>query len=308
MRQRTTGTAREGETILDVSAPAMQEQRPVAHAFATPVTTAATNGPWVATVMRAQDTKAEAGNETRAGLLAEIVRAVVETVPGNGVVLFPAGWFDAGNAPARDLIDWVVGHIRPVLADAGGRVAVCVGADGRGACDQLGLLVTYGGLAGLARKFHPAPAERDLGLVLADDHLCQEGSHDRIVTLWGRRFYMAVCYDVFGIPQLGLESPGVDAVLVLAHGFCPKGSGSSGDVDFARKGLAGASKGWGCPAFASAVFFDRPIPPAWPSGLLWNLGDESVKVWKYADNPLHKEVVSTVRPEADGVELHMYRV
>ncbi len=106
---------------------------------------------------------------------------------------------------------------------------------------------------------------------------------DRIFTKNGKKFYLAV----FGIRHQKTSNPGVDAILTLAHRFYPRDRGPSGDVDFARKGFAGASVQWNCPVFGTAVFFDRTIPAQWPTGVLWCEKNKSVKDFKYADNHMH---------------------
>jgi hypothetical protein len=107
---------------------------------------------------------------------------------------------------------------------------------------------------------------------------------------------MAVCYDVFGLKKL--PNPGVNIILNTIHQFTPrckckgakcKCGAASGDVDFARKGLAGASKAWNSPVFGSVVFFNRSIPQKWPSGVYWNQGHKSVQKWKYKNNPIKEE-------------------
>jgi len=77
-------------------------------------------------------------------------------------------------------------------------------------------------------------------------------------------------------------------------------------VDFARKGLAGASKAWNCPVFGSVVFFYREIPPRWPSGVYWNQGNKSVQSWKYKNNPVKTEAEFeiTIREGAASVRIY----
>ena len=43
---------------------------------------------------------------------------------------------------------------------------------------------------------------------------------------------------------------------------------------------------WDCPVFGAVVYFNRPIPERWPSGVLWDQGDKNLRFWKYDDNPL----------------------
>lgn len=66
--------------------------------------------------------------------------------------------------------------------------------------------------------------------------------------------FLAVCYDSFGIKHQKLRKRGVDLVFDLIHGFYPKGEGGSGEVYFAKHGLAGAAKQWNCPVFGAVVF------------------------------------------------------
>lgn len=115
----------------------------------------------------------------------------------------------------------------------------------------------------------------------------EEMGFTRFFEISGKRFYIAVCYDGFGIRHYGIQNPGVDAVLILAHQFWNRGEGPSGDVDFARKGFAGVSQQWGCPVFGTAVFFNRKIAENWPTGVMWIESDKSVKNFKYRDNTLH---------------------
>jgi predicted amidohydrolase len=163
------------------------------------------------------------------------------------------------------------------------------------------------GIIGAARKFYPTGEERDW-IAFAPSHVAQESGLPRTFTVGGSTFYVAVCYDTFGIHHQELENPGVDGVLVLAHQFNRRGDGGSGDVDFARKGLAGAARQWECPVFGAAVFNNRPVPDRWPSGIIWNQGDTSVKNWKYTDNPLVPEVVQLSQPELDGVVVRLFRM
>ena len=98
--------------------------------------------------------------------------------------------------------------------------------------------------------------------------------------------YLAVCYDCFGIRKKEIKNPGIDIILDLTHGFHKQGYGPSGDVDFARKGFAGASMQWQIPVFGTGVFFKREVPQNWPSGVMW-AGTKSVKSFKYEDNQMH---------------------
>ncbi len=200
------------------------------------------------------------------------------------LLLFPAGYFRTRQRPCTQLPELAEG-ISELIRALRNKPIVCFGVDGRGTKDQLAVAVNSKGLLGLARKFYPTQEEAD-SIEAAPGPFAKEEGHSRIIDVEGKRAFLAVCYDGFGIRHRRLVNPGVDFILNLIHGFYPKGDDGSGDVYFAKHGLAGASKQWGCPAFGAAVFFNRPVPDAWPSGVLWNQGSKSTQRWKYRDNPL----------------------
>lgn len=68
----------------------------------------------------------------------------------------------------------------------------------------------------------------------------------------------------------------------------------AGDVDFARKGFAGASQQWQCPVFGTATFFGREVPENWPSGVLFTDRDKSVRHFKYEDKKMSFDSKNTI--------------
>ncbi len=235
------------------------------------------------------------GNDRRMDSLRGIIHCLADQISGDCVILFPAGWFSSDDS-ARGLYSWVEDGVRDAIAKMAGNVVVCVGVDGRFqrldgrlasyARAQMALAIDSRGIEAIARKFYPAPPEKG-HIDLASDADATEDGKKRVFGLGGRTCFMCVCYDCFGLRKSNVRnSVGADIVLDCVHGFYPKGSGASGDTYFARHGLAGASKQWGCPVFAAAVFFERDIPPLWPTGVYWVLGDISTQRWRYTDNPL----------------------
>jgi hypothetical protein len=103
--------------------------------------------------------------------------------------------------------------------------------------------------------------------------LVREEGKSRVFELNGRKYFICVCYDSFGIKHSEMPNFGVDAILDLVHGFYPTGEGYSGVGNFARHGLAGASNRWKCPIFCSTIFFRRKMPKNFPSAVNWNKGD-----------------------------------
>ncbi len=213
------------------------------------------------------------------GVLTEVARAT----KGEVVLPFPGGWLKAGQQRPGRTLERVERQLRKLLRAQGGRLAMTFGIDGRDSKDQLAVAMNEDGIVGMGRKFFPTKDEKD-DIEAAADFAAGEGEHPRIAQLFGRRFYLVVCYDGFGIKKLSGPKPGVDAVLDHIHGFGAVGSGGSGDVLFARHGLAGASQRWGVPVFGSAHFDDRCVPPDWPSGVLWKGRKQSTMKWTYAKN------------------------
>jgi hypothetical protein len=153
-----------------------------------------------------------------------------------------------------------------ILSEKERNIIVSLGIDGKVgqyAKDQTGIAINKDGIEAIGRKFHPSPQEKG-HVELAKDHLSKEENKSRVFDLNGRRYFLCVCYDSFGIKQKGIPNFGIDVILELVHGFYPKGEGSSGDVYFAKHGFAGASKQWGCPVFGAATFSNREIPERWP--------------------------------------------
>jgi hypothetical protein len=225
----------------------------------------------------------------------EVIAAVARATRGKTILTFPGGWVVAGSRRPNTILDEIVGAVGGDLRDAGsGRVSATLGIDGRAGADQLAVAITTNGIVAMARKFHPAPGEREF-LCPAEDWTSGENGFPRIAALFERRFFLAVCYDGFGIKHRRLPWPKVDAVLDLVHAFGRRGSAhGSGDALFARHGLAGASQEWGVPTFAAAQFVDRTVPPDWPSGVRWKGRRGSTMAWRYFENGIAPErVVST---------------
>jgi hypothetical protein len=213
------------------------------------------------------------------------------------IILFPGGYFNSGKREAKTIYNAVFKQIREHLQLIDRDIVVCVGIDGRMGRyypkDQLALAIRKKGIVAIGRKFHPTDDEEGV-IEEAQNHKSLESGNSRYFLFKERRFYLAVCNDIFGIREKGLKNPDIDIVLNAVHQFTPRGEEGSGDVYFARWGFAGASKQWECPVFGSAVFFKRNIPPKWPSGVLWNQGKKDIKIWKYCNNPLVPK--RTLRP------------
>lgn len=200
------------------------------------------------------------------------------------IVLFPAGFFYF-DQQRTTLINKLCNRITIFLKSIECNATVCVGIDCDDGIDQLAVAVSQEGIQAIGRKFHPT-ADEDGYIRKAKSYNELEMGYPRVFQMKGQNIFLAICYDGFGIRHCNLPNMGIDFVLVLAHQFWKRGEGPSGDVDFARKGFAGASQHWNCPVFGTAVFFCRDIPENWPTGVLWTDQSHNVKQFKYHENEL----------------------
>jgi predicted amidohydrolase len=192
--------------------------------------------------------------------------------PGPGVIVFPAGWINTGPEEPKTRYSEIETQAASLLKTLQRDTVICIGVDGRFGNDQTAVAISADGIIATGRKFCRTVDERKSGVVRAENYLSEEDGRSRLFTFCGRRFFLLVCYDAFGLTRLELANPGVDVLIAHVHGFWPRGQLGSSHQEFARKGLAGASKQFKCPVFASGVFFSRPVEPNWPSGILWTKG------------------------------------
>jgi len=226
---------------------------------------------WVATVILESD--GNISNSQRRKALLEVINEFVGETDGDGVILFPAGYYDAGNSGANTLFKFTENEIRNELSGIARNVIVCLGIDG--GKDQTVLAISKEGVLAIGRKFYPTDEEKRQGSVaVAKNYISLEEGRPRIFSLNGVRYFLAVCYDGFGIRRLNLQNPGVNIILNLVHGFGPKSS----PYYFARDGFARTSQQWQCPVFGSAVFLDRKVME-WSSAIYQK---EKVQMtWRY---------------------------
>ncbi len=262
---------------------------------------------WVATVIL--QSNGRYSNEERLNILSQIVDLVAKKTVGNGVILFPGGWFSAGKEETRSLYKWVEENVKNILNINERNIVVCIGIDGRidqYPRDQIGIAVSKKGIEAIGRKFQQAPQEKG-HVELAKDHLSKEDGKSRVFELNGRKHFLCACYDSFGIRKKGISNFGIDIILDLVHSFYKPGKGPSGVFYFARDGFAGASKHWACPVFGAVVFFDRD-PKNWSSGVYWNQGDKDIKKWRYADNPIKPKVTFELNIEEGVASVKIYNL
>ena len=119
---------------------------------------------------------------------------------------------------------------------------------------------------------------------LSSSSLKQKESN--IFALDEKRIYMCCDYDINEITEIRTPTPSVDAVLDSGGAYGNVGGPiHSGDARFVRFGLAGASRAWKCPVFASIIYINRRIAPRWPSGVMWDQGTMELNKWSCSTQP-----------------------
>ena len=219
-------------------------------------------------------------NKEKLQLLSTILQALNKDTD---ILVLPAGFINSDDKKAEAIFKDIEKSIVNLIHNNNNNLVICFGIDGRDKRDQLALAIDKTGIIAVARKFH----HMTNGINLADNAFAKEYQMERHFYVKNKKAYLAVCYDIFGITRKKLANENnYDFIIGAIHGF----DSSGGDSDFARKGLAGASKQWNVHTYASAVFSDNRNPTNWTSGVEWIHGNESVKAFSYKDIALKSEL------------------
>ena len=242
-------------------------------------------------------------NSTRIKLLEDVLSHAERDTD---VIVLPAGFLSYRylNTVRIKLIER---KISSVLKKSRSNAIVCFGVDNHSGEHQLGFAITKLGVQAIGRKFFPTADEKDW-IQAAKRINEQEFGFNRVFNVHGKKVFLAVCYDGFGIKhqKQGLEN--IDFVVDVIHQFAKKGEGPSGEVYFAKHGLAGAAKRCDCPVLASSVFFNREIPTRWPSGVIWRSGKLSTQKWKYDDNGVKPTKTEKLQYKNETVEYRYFNL
>jgi hypothetical protein len=235
---------------------------------------------WIATItLETSFGKDPHSNVSRCTLLCQISEAILGKTEGDGIILFPAGWFNIGKERITEKVyNRIVSSFQPVLARyEPRRIILVIGIDGfqdnsGNDRDQVAIAVDKTGIVALARKFFPTEEDVDFCLENAPDHLALECRRTRIFELKGWEFFIAVCNDINAGHRTNLKKDGefhFDVILNPIHKF-EKGNSIS---DFLRKGLGLESAHYRCPVFGSVKFINHyQITPSWRTGIYWPFG------------------------------------
>ena len=213
----------------------------------------------------------ETPNDTKYELLSDIL---IKLSKSTDLLILPAGYINSNSNRPEKIIEESEQTVKKLIKKHNPNLIICFGIDGRDNKDQLAIALNKNGIVSLGRKFHHMNKE----VQLANSPFDLEQNKQRHFQIKNRKPYLAVCYDIYGISQKKLINQcNCDLIIGLIHRF----DNTGGDSDFARKGLAGASKQWGVHSYASAVFCDDRDPSNWPSGVKWVHGKASVKDFNY---------------------------
>ncbi|MDR1155629.1 MAG: hypothetical protein LBL04_13060 [Bacteroidales bacterium] len=219
----------------------------------------------------------------------EILKKVVQTFGKEDIILLPAGFYDVTDSKEEIR---TTEEISRLLSETKSKSVVCLGID-VGNDTQLAVAIDKSGIRAKGRKFFPTDEEKKyLNSAKSFDSREPEffdngePGHGRFVECKGKQFYLAVCYDSYGIREYEISKPEkTNAVLNLVHGFTRSGEGS-GISYFIRYGFGGGSRHWKCPVFGAAVLFNREVPKRWQPGFKCREGVENLQSITYADNLL----------------------
>jgi hypothetical protein len=255
---------------------------------------------WLATVTIESDSykypdnsaeKNSLKNADRFASLNHIVKMLAGRHEGDGIILFPGGYFHTGVYDVEPAISEIADRIRPVLkevfASGSATIIVCIGIDGkvileegdsyRYDANQVAIAVSKDGLVAFAKKFHPTdPVEKRI-LDLAADYCSKEfvgGTlYSRTFSIDGKTFYLAECNDIKGLKNYSKPAT-VDCILNCVHGCYNRSDGPTCSY-FVRLNFAGASQCWRCPVFGAVVFFKRQIAEKWRTGMFYRTWDKT---------------------------------
>lgn len=289
---------------------------------------------WIATVLI--DSKREKDptkNSHRLKDFYKIIENICRNRYGDGIILFPAGYFHTGEDEPRTYYNTIKDAITPTLDASPSHVFVCVGIDGRWHRernpnqenpskedawwwwdqDQIAVAIDRDNIQAIGRKFHLRQEEsernKDTGIPRVQkaeyyDDRYRENGKSRFFTLNNSRYYLAVCYDGYAHQRSDKyeRNPGTDVILNLIHRFPKKGEGS-GLSRQVNNGFKGISEMWKCPIFGSAIFINRPDPiRRWPSAGYCPDNFPRGKCGNYDDIPISSDDIFSMSEQ--GIRLN----
>jgi len=276
---------------------------------------------WIATVilrsnLETHEEKDPENNPFRISNLETIIQLILEQVDGDGVILFPAGWVHSQYNRAEVLYPEIEQKVKKILTKSNQNIKVCIGIDGfydrpiendPYDKDQMAITIDKTGIIAIARKFYPTDVNERKNIILANNNLEGECNKPRTFQLNGIHYFPFVCYDVYGPfhDPSSHVNPNVQVGLNLIHRIRPSGEFLSQENFFPLNGWSEASFQWKIPIFGTTIFFRRPIPSNWPTGIVWLLGEKWRKP-KYREISLAHDVTISKKLLNEYAEIRLF--
>lgn len=107
--------------------------------------------------------------------LLRIISSLSTQVSGDGIILFPGGWFHNGKKPAKSLLPFIETSITPELQKISAHIIVSFGVDGSlddGGYDgdQVAVVIDKNGIIAAGRKFQAVTQNESQRIFLAPDY------------------------------------------------------------------------------------------------------------------------------------------
>lgn len=214
-------------------------------------------------------------------LLKDVINQAILLSKDKDIIVLPAGLFTVGYDISSEKSLEICNKISKQIKSSSKDILITFGIDSVSSKNQLAFAVSKDGLIACGRKFYPTKDEKSK-IIVAKSPFEIELEKSRIISWNNKLIYLALCYDSFGLKDY--KNPNIDIILNFIHGFNKIGEGHSGDVYFAKYGLAKSSLHWNCKTFASCCYFQRDIPKNWPTGVELKDKNIDLKNWTYDNN------------------------
>lgn len=218
-------------------------------------------------------------NEMRMAEAKEIIQKIIQNTGGDGVILFPAGWFHSGKKPADSCDSWLIENLCRILQGIERNIVVCIGVDGSFNPpddkdpfdkDQIAIAINQNGIISKGRKFYPTVDEKPY-IEKSSGYLENESNKSRIFELNGVKYYLFECNDIKApfSEKKNYPNPGIDVGLNLIHRVYERRGQRklNQENSFPCNFGARSSFIWNVPIFLTTIFFRKDLPREWPTGV-----------------------------------------
>ncbi|MEA3281192.1 MAG: hypothetical protein U9Q68_01320 [Euryarchaeota archaeon] len=134
---------------------------------------------WVATVIRQSDSDSDYSNDDRMEELLAIVDHLATKTSGDGVILFPGGWFYTDEKEPCTIYKSVEQQLKDILREVEENIIVCIGIDG----GSVGYLFSWDNVPGAGSKGLLEYLTNDYGIGWATDAEIRKSNGDKTIQI-----------------------------------------------------------------------------------------------------------------------------